>query len=677
MSDTDLTRRRLLQGIGITGVVGVTGYGQVTSGTPVGNATVRTEHDTHQDEHGDRCPPVEYTLNTGYNQTDDERIQAGAKDDDWDVTGDEKNGAGTVPRDADVVEYDWPTTFQNSQWISFEPDGGRRLPDEETQYEYTYCFCLNEGFQNPELTLTLQADDLVADIRLNGTSLPFSGDGDFQGAPIEETYTRRRYFQPGENCLTVVVRDTQQVVSGMNLVGQMRAENADCDCGCGGCDLSVEKHHEGQFAFGETGTYVVEVCNEGDGECTRAAVVEDELPDDVTFTSASGTDWRVTVDNGTITAIHPNSGGLAPGECLPPLVIEIEIAPFEEFPADIELLRNCAALLGSDEEAANDTSCDEIRCLEGRHVIQGGADDEFGGGNTEPTAPSHGLQERIDLPIRNFDESGINKPFAHTFEVPQPPLAGDICEATLSFRARPNGANDNNDFLSLGLWHDDGTKDTDYSWGQSMGDRNTPGIFPVQWSDNQTGAHETTLDLSDLSNHSQSNTDLVPYLQQHGRLDVMIHDDTEVDYMDLTVTYCCDDEDEPCSLSVEKIAEEPFEFGGTGTYVIDVCNEGEAPCEDGPISVTDELPDGISLARAGGNGWQTTHRNGTLVAEHPNTDGLEPGECLPSLFVEVEIPRVEDYPGNSDQVRNCVRLSVDDQPTAEDCVQHTITQRKR
>ncbi|AFK21076.1 DUF11 domain-containing protein (plasmid) [Haloferax mediterranei ATCC 33500] len=675
MSDDDLTRRRVLQGIGITGVVGVTGYGQVTNGTHFGNATVRTEREVPEDDHGDRCPPVEYNLNTGYDQTDDELIPAGSKDDDWDVTGDEKNGAGTVPRDADVVgSNSWPTTFQDSQWISFEPDSGRRLPEEDTQYEYTYCFCLNEGYRNPELTLTLQADDLVEDIRLNGNPLPFSGDGDFQGAPIEETYTSRRYFQPGENCLTVVVRDTQQVVSGVNLVGQMRAENADCDCGCGGCDLSVEKHHEGQFAFGETGTYVVEVCNDGDGECTRAAVVEDELPDGVAFASASGNDWRVSVDNGTITAVHPNPGGLAPGECLPPLVVEVEIAPFEEFPTDIELLRNCADLLGSDEDAANDTGCDEIRCLEGKHAVQGGADDEFAGGNTEATSPSQGLQERIDLPIRDFDESGINKPFAHTFEVPQPPLAGDICEATLSFRARPNGANDNNDFLSLGLWHDDGTKDEEYSWSQSMGERNTPGIFPVQWSENQTGAHETTLDLSDLYNHSQPNADLVSYLRQHGRLDVMIHDDTEVDYMDLAVTYCCGDGTEECTLSVEKTVEEPFRLGDTGTYVIEVCNDGEVPCEEGPINVTDELPDGITLARAGGNGWGISQRNGTLVAEHPNTDGLEPGECLPALYIEVEVP--EEYPA-TDEIRNCVRLFVDDRATAEDCVQHTVTQRER
>lgn len=671
MSDDGFSRRAILKGAGVAGVASITGLAgcaNVDGQAAPGNATVRTDQG-HDDDHGhDRCPPVEYVLNSGYDQVDENTLAPGADDDDWDVIGDEKNGPGSVPRDADVVgDSQWPAPYQDSQWISFEPDRGRTLPAEDTLYEYQYCFCLNEGFQEPELELAVQADDQVDDIRLNGISLPFSGDGNFQGPGIEETWSHRRYFEPGENCLTIVVRDTEQVISGLNVAGRMRAENADCDCGCAACDLAVEKTHADQFAFGETGTYEIEVCNVGDGECERAVVVEDELPDGVTFAGASGNGWQASASGGTITATHANPNGLDPGECLPVLTVDVEIAPITEFPTDSELLRNCADLLGSDETAANDTDCDEIRCLEGEYLVPGGVDDQFGGGNAEPTAPSEGLQERIQLPIREFDEAGTNAPFAHTFDVPQPPLAGEICEAELSFRARPDGANDTNDFISLGRWHDDGTKDDDYSWGQSMGDRATPGVFPVTWSANETGAHETTLDLSDLTNHDEPNTDLRPFLQQYGRLDVMIHDDTAVDYMHLEVTYCCGDEH--CSLSIEKTAHGEFEFGDTGTYRIQVCNDGEESCDVGPLRVTDELPDGVSPVQIDGNGWTVTQNGQTVVAEHPNANGLAPGDCLPPIEIEVEIDPEDEWPHDRPVVRNCADLDVPEHDEVlTDCV---------
>jgi len=540
MSD-GLTRRQLLQGLGSAGVAGVAGYASRAEEAATGGSTsVRTAHD---DDHGHEPCPVDLVLNTGYDQSADAVLGPGSSDDDWDVTGDEKNGPGSVPRDADVVGAGpWPAPFADSRWISIEPDRGSLLPAPDTRYEYTYCFCLKEGFRKPELAVRLQADDRVDEIRLNGHSLPYSGTGAFGDEPIEETYTNRRYFQAGENCLTVVVRDTHRVVTGLNLVGRMRAENADCDCGCPACDLAVEKRHEGQFAFGETGTYVIEVCNDGDGECTRAAVVEDELPDGVSLVSATGANWQTSAAGNDLTAIHPNPGGLAPGDCLPPLTVDVELAPIGQFPADQRVLRNCADLLGSDENAANDTGCDEIQCLEGESVRTGGVRDGFDTAGAEPADPSDGLVAKASGNLRAFDEGGSDAHFGHTFRDLRPtPLAGEICEAELEICLAPSGSSlDVNDNISLGIWDDTGTMID--GWTRKLGNHGgQSGLFDTQWSAASTGVHCVTLDLSELPDGDGSTTDLLGTLNAQNRLSVYVQDDTAVDFVRLRVGYCCDE----------------------------------------------------------------------------------------------------------------------------------------
>jgi uncharacterized repeat protein (TIGR01451 family) len=652
MSD-ELSRRRLLQGLGAAGATGLAGCAGPDATDTIGDATVRTD-----DGADAPCPPVEYVLNTGHDQSAGTAIQPGTPDDDWDVTGDEKNGPGSVPRDATVVDSaGWPSPFADSRWISIGPDSGSPLPVAPSQYEYTYCFCLNEGFRKPELSLRLQADDRVDDIRLNGHSLPFAGDGAFQGQPIEETYTDPDYFEAGENCLTVVVRDQHRVITGLNLVGRMRAANADCGCGC---DLALTKRHRGQFEFGETGTYVIEVCNDGETDCDRAAVVEDALPDGVTFAGAAGNGWSASTGSGPLTFTHPNPGGLAPGDCLPPLLVRVEIPPMEEL-RETAVLRNCAWLRGGDADPTDDRDCDEVGCVEGERVMQAGAEDDYDTANPEPADPSDGLLAKTTAPFRDFDEGGSNRHFGHTFtDLRQTPLAGEICEAELELCLRPSGSSlDVNDRLLLGVWDDDGNRID--GWGRNLGNHDgSPGLFDTQWDAGSTGERCVTLDLSALPEADGSTTDILPLLRQHDRLSVYAQDDTAVDFARLRLRFCCDD-DGGCDLGIEKRARGEFEAGGTGRYVVRVCNEGETPCE-APVEVTDRLPDGVELQAAEGDGWDVTASGGVVTAEHPNP-GLAPGDCLPPLLVEVAIPR--DYP--HDRLRNCARLVLDGAVAAEDC----------
>ncbi|OYR79696.1 hypothetical protein DJ72_13675, partial [Halorubrum distributum] len=62
------------------------------------------------------------------------------------------------------------------------------------------------------------------------------------------------------------------------------------------------------------------------------------------FVSASGSGWNASASGGTVTATHPNSGGLSAGQCLPTLVLTVAVAPVDQFPGGSDGVQNCAQL---------------------------------------------------------------------------------------------------------------------------------------------------------------------------------------------------------------------------------------------------------------------------------------------------------------------------------------------
>lgn len=547
MSDDErsVSRRQVLNAVGASGAA-VLGSGWASESVRATHAESPPRTSVEATDSAGRCPDVEYVLNTGYAQDAGSAIAPCNVDDDWDVT-DEDVNAGPVPRNADVIDphSDWATPFPNSRWISVDCSGNPGLSWQTETFEFTYCFCLNEGFHDPELDLKMRADDAIEDIRLNGNSLPFTGNGTYAGTPVDETYGKqyRRYFQSGENCLTVEIRDTGGIITGLNLVGTVTAANGAC---CeGNCDLDIEKTHDGPFEFGGDGTYIIQVCNDGDGVCNRAAKIRDDLPAGVTFASASGQSWNVTANGNTIEATHPNQTGLAPGECLPPLKIHVDVAPLEEFP-DNKAATNCAGLLTDGQSGDGDRDC-TTPCISGTQTLAGGIPDNFDTSNSEPATPSSGLETHLlanHWALRDFDEKGINKAFGHTFQNLRPDAAGEICEAKLEICLKPEGGFSANDRINLGVWDDDGDG-IDTHWTRQIGNHNgTSGLFDTHWIAGWGHAGEPrciTLDLSDLPDADGGTTDLLPVLDAHDRLSVKVQDDTAVDYANLTVTYCCED----------------------------------------------------------------------------------------------------------------------------------------
>jgi hypothetical protein len=64
----------------------------------------------------------------------------------------------------------------------------------------------------------------------------------------------------------------------------------------------------------------------------------------MTFVSGSGNGWSVSVNNGVVTATHPNTGGIAPGNCLPVLTVTVDVVPASQFPGGSDGVQNCAQL---------------------------------------------------------------------------------------------------------------------------------------------------------------------------------------------------------------------------------------------------------------------------------------------------------------------------------------------
>lgn len=85
-------------------------------------------------------------------------------------------------------------------------------------------------------------------------------------------------------------------------------------------------------------------------------------------------------------------------------------------------------------------------------------------------------------------------------------------------------------------------------------------------------------------------------------------------------------------LTVEKTHQGDFFAGSTGSYTINVTNSGNQQTT-GPVTVTDELPSGMSAKSMGGNGWSCDRATSTCT----RGDTLPPGSSYPPVSLVVSL----------------------------------------
>jgi uncharacterized repeat protein (TIGR01451 family) len=400
----------------------------------------------------------------------------------------------------------------------------------------------------------------------------------------------------------------------------------------GECDLAITKSYDGDtITEGDSATFVVEVCNEGDGPCTDPVTVVDGLPSGLTFASGNGSGWNVSESGGVVTAGHSNGGGLAPGECLPMLELTADVGSMD---VTGDRIRNCVSLKVADANSENDRDCVDV-----------------------PISPSEG---ECDLAITKTHAGGdvVEADTTTAFEVLVCNKGDGSCDDQVTVvDDLPNGVTFENASGSGWSVSESGgniTASHSNSGGLAPGD-----CLPVLTLEVQVGSIDGTGDQI-------RNCARIDY--EDPDLGGDANPDNDRDCVTVTVTQPTGG----CNgLEITKVTGSQFNYGQQGTYEITVCNPTRKQC-DGRIRVTDDLPDGMSFVSHSGSGWSVSESGGVVTATHPNNGTLTGGSCLPTLTLTVDVVPANQFPGGSDGVQNCAQLISGGAIVDENCVYHVI-----
>lgn len=302
-------------------------------------------------------------------------------------------------------------------------------------------------------------------------------------------------------------------------------------------DLAIEKSHDVPLAYGGNGVFHLAVSNQGNVDAAGFTVT-DVLPPGFEFVGTDSPGWSCTAvsplpgsnQGQTVTCVH--SGTLSPATATM-LDLHVTLGDAKSFTG--KSAENCATVSAkADVNPKNDTDCDPY-CIDYVTGLKSGQADDFDvGDGAESPSPSPDLLAWINtnypIPgVRDYDEGAIDHVFGHTFTDLAPPSGYAICGAQVTLRVRCIGGNDT---VNLHFTDADGFDPTQ-AWSYSL---NTA---PLDVPCDGTTAAVVTLDLSNLPPADGAASSLLPGLNAHGFLDVIVQDDTAVDFVSLDMAYCC------------------------------------------------------------------------------------------------------------------------------------------
>jgi hypothetical protein len=258
--------------------------------------------------------------------------------------------------------------------------------------------------------------------------------------------------------------------------------------------------------------------------------------------------WQITLDDGYM--LYPMVTGINGEYCYTGLnaghysVFETNQAGWTQTFPEFEQYEIDLPISGTSDWAVEDVDFGNFFCDTSEHEIVidtclAGIKDNFAL-PTEPANPSPGLLAYLQNCSQgadpNFDSDLYNRCFGHSFDScwteDCPVISAQLC---LKVKALPIGFSDN-DVLALGDWS---AGQGPATWSIYLDDLyayatgNPPSYPPGTVID-------VCLDLGHLPLAGNGPRNLLPYLQDK-RLDVMIQDDTNVDYLELIVELCCPD----------------------------------------------------------------------------------------------------------------------------------------
>ncbi len=178
-----------------------------------------------------------------------------------------------------------------------------------------------------------------------------------------------------------------------------------------------------------------------------------------------------------------------------------------------------------------DTSRPHLPSCAGPPVLtEAGGYDDFQ--TPTPTQPRSTLAALVLEGSRMFDEFTPDRPFAHSFiELPE-----CVAEATLTIHLRADEGQPEDDLITVGFTDATGFNPLT-TWRRPIGSGALgPGLLEQPWT---TGSDvELTLDLGQLPLADGTTLDLQPALARNLLLDVLISNNTAVDYLGLSYKTC-------------------------------------------------------------------------------------------------------------------------------------------
>jgi uncharacterized repeat protein (TIGR01451 family) len=334
-------------------------------------------------------------------------------------------------------------------------------------------------------------------------------------------------------------------------------------------DLKLTKSHVGAFRVGAEGVYTLTVANKVNtqaGPTTGPVTITDTLPAGLTYVGATGAGWTCANASGTVTCTNPFPGTLAPNASSS---VNLRVVPTT---LALGTVTNTATVTTPGEsQPADNTASDET-------VVTG-----------------------IDLAMRKSHPGGafqIGQVRQYNLDVVNEGAAATVGTTTVT------------DTLPAGLTFDSAVGT---GWGCSAAGQQVTCTRSLPIAGGETSQARIRVLVGGVP-RTVTNTASVSTLD-----DVDPSDNTDDD---LTPIYQTPD------LALTKTVVGEVRVDEQATYTLAVKNDG-TQAADGTITVTDELPAGLTYVSASGTGWSCDEAGGTVTCSRSGAVAI--GASLPDI----------------------------------------------
>ncbi len=354
-------------------------------------------------------------------------------------------------------------------------------------------------------------------------------------------------------------------------------------------NLMLSVSHSGAFKPGQTGSFKLAVANDpGAGPTTGPATVTFRVPDGMTPQTPSGKGWGCSLAGQTVTCTRSDT--LNNGASYPPINVPVSVAAG----ASGTVTASGSVSDPDDATQAGKTATDsvDIGALSPDITITGTHSGNFTPGGTG----------QYVFTVSNKPTAGpTTGPTTVTFPVPAgmtPGTAGGTgwnCSTVGQVVTCTHG-----DVLAPGASYPPLTIGVSVAPG-------TDGVIP-------SAATAATGD--DANPQSVTAPDTV------------------------TVTAL------PPDLAMALTTDGSFKAGGTGDYVMTVSNRPPGGPTNGPVTATFNVPTGLTVRSAAGDGWTCSLNGQTVACTRPGTgaDAITGGSAYPPVRVTVSVPNTASGP---------------------------------